>query len=81
MKAVLSVEQGLSLGSKVRRLRVSQLLTQEELANMAGVSLEELDLLEQNMPVQLGVRCKVLKELWAERREYQTSFWLGDNNL
>jgi transcriptional regulator with XRE-family HTH domain len=42
-------------------------LTQQELANMAGVSLEEIDLFEHNLPVRLDARRKLLKELWAAR--------------
>ena len=65
MKAVISTEKGASPGSKVRRLRVAQLLTQEELANMAGVSVEEVDLYECNIPVRLDVKRRLLGVLLA----------------
>ena len=67
MPEVLSVNHELSLGFKAKRLRVSQLLTQQELANMAGVSQEEVNLLEHDMPLQLDAKRKLLKELWARR--------------
>ena len=65
--AVLSVDQVLSLGFKARRLRISRLLTQQELAAMTSVSPEEVDLLEHNLPVRLDVKRRLFKELWARR--------------
>jgi len=56
-----------SIGFKARKLRIAQLLTQQELANMAGVSPEEVDLFEHNQPVPLDSRRKILKELWARK--------------
>ena len=69
MTAVLSIatDQALSLGSKARRLRISLLLTQRELANLAGVSPEEVRLLEQNLPLRMDAKRKLLKELWTRR--------------
>ena len=67
MTAVLSVDQELSLGFKARRLRVSQLLTQHELANIAGVSQDEVSLLEHNLPLRLDAKRKLLRELWARK--------------
>ncbi len=56
-----------SLGYQARRLRIAQLLTRQELASMAGVSLHEVNLLECNLPMQLDAKRKVLKELWARK--------------
>ncbi|MFC2066556.1 hypothetical protein ACFLUO_05800 [Chloroflexota bacterium] len=67
MIAVKSVEKELSLGFKVRKLRVSQMLTRQELANTAGVSPEEIILFEHNLPLRLDARRRILKELWARR--------------
>ena len=67
MTAIISVDQELSLGFKARRLRVCQLLTQQKLANMAGVSLEEVGLFEHNLPVQLDVKRKLIRELLARK--------------
>ena len=67
MTAVLSIDQALSLGFKARRLRVSQMLTQQELANMAGVLKEDVSLLEHNLPLRLDSKRKLLRELWARK--------------
>ena len=56
-----------SIGSQVRKLRISCHLTQQQLADVAGVSVEEVNLFEHNMPVQLDSRRKILKELWARK--------------
>ncbi len=56
-----------SIGFKAKRLRISQRLTQRELANLAGVSLEEVDLFEHNLPIPLDSKRKILKELWAKK--------------
>ncbi|MDO8567282.1 MAG: hypothetical protein Q7R57_01045 [Dehalococcoidales bacterium] len=56
-----------SLGYRARRLRISQMLTRRELAGMAGVSLNEVNLLECNLPVTLDAKRKLLKELWARK--------------
>lgn len=67
MTAGLSTCQEVSLGFKARRLRVSQLLTRQELAKLAGVSKEEVNLLEQNLPLRLDAKRRLLKELWAKK--------------
>ena len=67
MATVLTVDRKLSGGFKARRFRVSQLLTQKELANFAGVSEEEVNLLEQNLPLRLDAKRRLLKELWARK--------------
>lgn len=63
MTTVTTLARESSIGFKVRRLRISQLLTQQELANMAGVSLEEVDLFEHNLPLPLDAKRKILKKL------------------
>jgi len=65
MRVGLTVEAEKTLGFKARKLRCSLSLTQQELANMAGVSQEEVSLFENNWPVQLNVKRKLLRELWA----------------
>lgn len=67
MTATLTLDQGVSLGFKARRLRVSLLLTQQELASIAGVATEEVDLFEHNLPVRLDAKRRLLKELWARK--------------
>jgi hypothetical protein len=56
-----------SMGFKARKLRVTKLLTQRELAENAGVSLEEVDLFEHDLPVPLDARRRILKELWSRK--------------
>jgi transcriptional regulator with XRE-family HTH domain len=67
MKTIRNFTQELPLGFKAKRLRVSMRLTQRELANMAGVPQEEIELFEHNHPVPLDSRRKILKELWAKK--------------
>ena len=67
MSPVLSIDQKPSLGLQAKRLRLALLLTQHELATIAGVPLEEVDLLEHNLPVQVDVKLKILRELWVRK--------------
>ena len=67
MTAVPTSVQESSLGFKVRKLRISMLINQRELAKMAGVSPEEVDLYESNEPLPLDSKRKILKELWARK--------------
>ncbi len=66
MSKILSVDQE-ALGFKARKLRVFLQLTPQELANIAGVTTEEVDLFEHNLPVRLDAKRKLLKELWARK--------------
>ena len=61
----LLIGQESSWGYMVRKLRISNLLTQQELAAMAGVSQKEVKLLEHNMPLRLEAKRRILQELWA----------------
>ncbi len=70
MEAVLTVSEE-SLGVKAMRLRISQRLTRQELANRAGVSTNDVDLLEHNLPLRLDTKRKLLKELWARKTRPQ----------
>ncbi len=63
MSIVSTADHDLSLGAKAKRLRVCQLLTQQELAQIAGVSEEEVNLFEHNLPVRFGAKHKLLREL------------------
>jgi len=67
MRPVLSIDQEKSLGLEAKRLRLSLLLTQHELATIAGVPLKEVDLFEHNLPAQVDVKLKILRELWARK--------------
>ena len=56
-----------SIGSLAKRVRTSQHMTQQELADITGVSPEKVDLFERSLPVPLDVRRRLLKELWARK--------------
>jgi DNA-binding XRE family transcriptional regulator len=58
-----------SIAAQARKLRLSRLITQEELAAAAGVSREEVNRLEQGLPLILNSKRKILKELWAKKAE------------
>ncbi len=64
MPAVLSTDNR-SKGFNLRRLRLYHRLTERELAAMAGVSEQDVMLFEDDLPLQLGARCKILKVAWA----------------
>ena len=54
-----------SITTQVKRLRLSRLLTQQELADEAGVSKTEVNRFEQGLPLPLDSKRKILKELWV----------------
>jgi transcriptional regulator with XRE-family HTH domain len=67
MKTVVASARESSIGFKARRLRISQLLTQRALADMAGVSPQEVDLFEHNLPLPLDAKRRILRALWARK--------------
>lgn len=69
MNAVQVKTQKSSLGNRVRRLRLSRLITQQELADEAGVSKTEVNKFERGLPLPLDSKRKILKELWSEKDE------------
>jgi DNA-binding transcriptional regulator YiaG len=58
-----------SLGSKAKKLRAAIFLTRPALAEMAGVSVEEVSLFERGQPVRLDARRRIMKALWAKKIE------------
>ena len=50
-----------------RGVRISLGLTQQELADTVGVSKEDVDLLECNLPLPLYIKHKLYKKLVAAR--------------
>ena len=65
-----------SIGLWARSLRISLQLTEQELADSVGVSKEDVYLFEHNLPVQLDIKQKLLKKLYAVKSasEYQLRF-------
>ncbi len=56
-----------SPGFRIRKLRMSQQLSRRQLSNITGVSPEEVNLLEHNLPVRLEVKLNVFRELWKRK--------------
>jgi hypothetical protein len=67
MNPVLTMEQETALGTKAKRLRLNLMLTQHHLAAMANVPVTEIALFEDNLPVSLDTKRKLLRELWAKK--------------
>jgi hypothetical protein len=65
MKATLSLTEKTIFGSEARRLRADYLLTQQDVADMADVPRQHVDLLEHNYPVPLDSKRRIFRELWA----------------
>jgi transcriptional regulator with XRE-family HTH domain len=61
------------LGTVARKVRISLRLTQQQLAGMAGISEEAVSLFENNLPVYLDARRRVIKVLWAIKANRYTS--------
>ena len=65
--AVKTITRKPSIGYKVRKLRISVFLTQQELADLAGVCRDHVDLFEHNLPVPLDSKRRIFKVLWARK--------------
>ncbi len=56
-----------SLADVVRRLRISQRLTKRDVAFLAGVDQQDIEKFENEMPLKLEVKLKILKILYSNR--------------
>jgi transcriptional regulator with XRE-family HTH domain len=65
MKVTPALSERSTIGSEARRLRIACLLTQQNLADLAGIPREHVDLLEHNYPVPLDSKRRIFRELWA----------------
>lgn len=65
MSAVLELAIESSPGYKARKLRLAGHVTRQKLAYLSGVSVEAIDLFEQNLPVPLDYRRRILQTLWS----------------
>ena len=74
MSRVTNYERESTIGSWARRMRLTLKLTEQELADTCGVSREEVDLFEQNLPVRLDAKRRLLKELWSARNALCQTF-------
>jgi transcriptional regulator with XRE-family HTH domain len=55
-----------TFGDTIRLIRTSQQLAQGDLAFLAGVNQEDIDRIEQGIPVELEIKLKILKVLYAK---------------
>jgi transcriptional regulator with XRE-family HTH domain len=65
MKASSALAEKPAIVSEARRLRIACLLSQQNLADLAGVTREQVNWLEHNFPVPLDVKRRFFRELWA----------------
>jgi transcriptional regulator with XRE-family HTH domain len=54
-------------GGKARQRRVASLLTRQQLADLAGIPVEHVNLFERDLPVPLDSKRRILRELWARK--------------
>ncbi len=54
-----------TMGGSARKVRIALGLSQQQLAEMTGVSRDAVYQYEHSLPVSLDARRKILKELWA----------------
>jgi transcriptional regulator with XRE-family HTH domain len=67
MSTVLSFTRESMLGFKARKLRIAMGFTQQEVADMAGVLVDSVDLFEHNLPIPLDYKRRILQVLWAKK--------------
>ncbi len=67
MNNQLTISRETSPGFKARKLRIARMLTRQELAQIASVSQDDVDLLENNLPLRLEAKLSLLKALWARK--------------
>lgn len=65
MKTSATLTKNTTIGANARRLRIARLLSQKNLADLAGVPREQIDSLEHNYPIPLDSRRRIFRELWA----------------
>jgi transcriptional regulator with XRE-family HTH domain len=64
MVTLYRLEKG-TLGNIARRVRINLGITQQELADACGISKEAVYQFENNLPVYLDARRKILKAQWS----------------
>ena len=69
MTSVLTFTRESLLGFKARRLRISENISQQEIADKAGVPVESVDLFEHNLPLPLDYKRRILQVLWAGKNK------------
>jgi transcriptional regulator with XRE-family HTH domain len=54
-----------TMGESARKVRVEMGLSRQELADLSGISSDSVYQYENNLPVYLDARRRILKQLWA----------------
>ncbi len=65
MSATLTLTRGTSIGYQARKLRLAGHISRQKLADLAGVSVEDIDLFEHSLPVPLDYKRRIQRALWA----------------
>jgi hypothetical protein len=64
MKATATLAEN-TIGAEARHLRMTFLLSQQDVADLAGIPREHVELMEHNYPVPLDSKRRIMKELWT----------------
>ena len=57
-----------NIGNNIRRLRISKLISRKDLALLAGVDQLDVDSIENNIPLQMETKLKILRALYSKKR-------------
>ena len=77
MTEVITISKESSIGHLARSLRIALRLTQRELAEDVGVLKEDVDLLENNLPIPLDTKRRLLKKLYAVKSANESQLRLS----
>ncbi|MFC2033379.1 helix-turn-helix domain-containing protein [Chloroflexota bacterium] len=77
MTEVITISKESSIGPLARSLRIALRLTQRELAEDVGVLKEDVDLLENNLPIPLDTKRRLLKKLYAVKSANESQLRLS----
>ena len=66
MREVPSIDETTSFGKVLKDIRRSLQLTQREAAERLGVTTKEVGLFERDLPIQLNVKIKILRQVCPE---------------
>jgi transcriptional regulator with XRE-family HTH domain len=69
MTAILTPAIETKLGTEARKMRLALHISQYELAEIARVSMQAVDLFENNLPLPLDYKRRILKELWSQKNK------------
>jgi len=76
MSLVFAAIRESSISTMARSLRLSLQLTQQELADSAGISKEDVDLFENSLPIPLDIKNRLLKKLYSVKSARESQLYL-----